>query len=110
MPRKGNYTVPSDEEILGYDNVPVEVACRYIGWSSATLYRALQEQRAPFGVAVKGAGWSYNISPGLLVKYKRGDLPTYRLREVQELMAEGVCRIVDEKLSVLRNALQAVTQ
>lgn len=68
----------TDEEIMAYDNVPIDVAARYIGWSSPTIYRALREERAPFGFAVcsgEAGTWTYNISPGLLVKYKRGDLP-----------------------------------
>lgn len=107
MPRKVIHNVPEDEEILRQDNVPVEMASRYIGWSSTTLYYALQEQRAPFGVAVKSpkGGWTYNISPGLLVKYKRGDLPTYRLNEVIDLAAEGVDRIISEKLAGVQRLL-----
>jgi hypothetical protein len=110
MPRKASYKVPEDEEILRQDNVPVEMAARYIGWSSTTLYYALQEQRAPFGVAVKSpkGGWTYNISPGLLVKYKRGDLPTYRLNEVIDLAAEGVERIINEKLAGVQRLLTAL--
>ena len=42
----------TDEEIMAYDNVPIDVAARYIGWSSPTIYRALREERAPFGFAV----------------------------------------------------------
>ena len=107
MPRKVIHNVPEDDEILRQDNVPVEMASRYIGWSSTTLYYALQEQRAPFGVAVKSpkGGWTYNISPGLLVKYKRGDLPTYRLNEVIDLAAEGVDRIISEKLAGVQRLL-----
>lgn len=33
----------TDEEIMAYDNVPIDVAARYIGWSSPTIYRALRE-------------------------------------------------------------------
>ena len=110
MPRKAIHKVPEDEEILRQDNVPVEMASRYIGWSSTTLYYALQEQRAPFGVAVKSpkGGWTYNISPGLLVKYKRGDLPTYRLNEVIDLAAEGVERVISEKLAGVQRLLTAL--
>ena len=34
----------TDEEIMAYDNVPIDVAARYIGWSSPTIYRALREE------------------------------------------------------------------
>lgn len=103
---------PADEEIAAHSNVPVEVAALYIGWSTPTLYKSLQEQRAPFGFAVqnhKTGTWAYNISPGLLIKYKRGDLPTYRLDEVINLAAEGVERIVNTKLDAVNRFLGAVS-
>ena len=98
----------SEEEILSHANVPAYLAAQFIGWSTATLYRALQEQRAPFVFGVQNqetGSWAYNISPGLLVKYKRGDLPTYKLREVEELAADGIERIVNERLSGLQTIL-----
>lgn len=102
MPRKQIYPPPADADIMQYANVPVELAARFVGSSSATLYRALQEERAPFGFAVQcGKGWGYNISPGLLIKYKNGDLPTYRLKEIQDIAAEGIERILNEKTGVL---------
>lgn len=110
MPRKAIHNIPDEEEILRQDNVPVEMAARFIGWSAPTLYYALQEQRAPFGIAVRSpkGGWTYNISPGLLVKYKRGDLPTYRLNEVIDLAAEGVERVINEKLAGVQRLLTAL--
>lgn len=109
MPRKLVAAPATDDEILQYRNVPPEVAARYIGWSSTTLYRALQEERAPFGFAVKcPKSWSYNISPGLLVKYKRGDLPTYRLKEVTELAVDGIERVIDEHLTALKRIAEAI--
>lgn len=101
---------PTDQEILAYDNVPVEVAAKYIGSSTATLYRALREERVPFGWAVehKGGQWSHNISPGALVKYKHGELPMYKLREVQELAADGIERILDERMGALKKMAAAV--
>lgn len=112
MPRKAHYAVPTEEEILQQTNVPVEMAARFIGWSTPTLYYALQDQRAPFGVAVKSpkGGWAYNISPGLLVRYKRGDLPTYRLKEVIDLAAEGVERVLKERMAGMRQVLAAIDQ
>ena len=92
----------TDEEIMAYDNVPIDVAARYIGWSSPTIYRALREERAPFGFAVcseETGTWTYNISPGLMVKYKRGDLPTYRLRELEEVMVRHVQEALDLRLA-----------
>lgn len=110
MPKKTQHEIPTEDEIMRQNNVPVEMAARYIGWSTPTLYYALQDQRAPFGVAVKSpkGGWAYNISPGLLVKYKRGDLPTYRLQEVIDLAAEGVQRVLQEQASGLNYILRVV--
>lgn len=110
MPRKSSAPPPTDEEVLAYTNVPVDVAAKYIGWSTTTIYYALQDQRAPFGMAVKSpnGGWAYNISPGLLVRYKRGDLPTYRLNEVINLAAEGVERVIEQRLSGMQKVLAAI--
>ena len=36
-------SVPTDEEILAYDNVPVAVASRYLDWPEATVRLALRE-------------------------------------------------------------------
>lgn len=107
--RKNTSPPPSKEEISGYDNVPVALAAKYIGWSSPTLYRALQEGRAPFGFAVEsnGGSWSYNISPGLLIRYKGGDLPTYRLKEVEEIAVDVIRRLLEERLSAARERLTA---
>lgn len=105
MPAKSSKLPPTDEEILSFANVPVDMAARYIGWSNTTIYYALQEERAPFGFAAqnpKTKSWTYNISPGLLVKYKNGELPTYKLKEVVDLAAEGVERVINEKLAVMQ--------
>lgn len=107
--RKTSSPAPTEEEILRYDNVPPAIAARFIGWSSPTVYRALQEGRAPFGFAVACTGsWAYNISPGLLVKYKRGDLPTYRLKEVEELAVEGIERVISEKMAAIRRLTEVI--
>ena len=98
----------TDEEIMAYDNVPIDVAARYIGWTSPTIYRALREERAPFGFAVcseETGSWTYNISPGLLVKYKRGDLPTYRLRELEEVMVRHVQEALELRLAGVLGAV-----
>ena len=74
----------TDADILAYDNVPVPIAAQYIGWNANKLYYALQDRQVPFGFVAEqessaracGASWTYNISPGLLVAYKRGTLVT----------------------------------
>lgn len=65
-----------DEEILTMDNVPPKVASKYLGVALLYIYYGLQQHAFPFGAAVKNPGgkWSYHISPGLLVAYKRGTL------------------------------------
>ena len=79
------------------------MAARYIGWSDASVRYALQQGRAPFGCAAQNeetGTWSYNISPGLLVKYKHGDLQSWRLRDVIDMAADGIQQVLDTRLAV----------
>lgn len=69
--------IPTDAEILAYDNVPVDVAARYLDWPEQTVRLALREGRATFGIAVKDKALTYKISPGGLVKYKREGVPCF---------------------------------
>ena len=66
----------TDQEILSHDNVPPKTAAKYLDVGYQSLYYALQQGIAPFGYAVKNPGgkYTYQISPGLLVAYKRGTL------------------------------------
>lgn len=113
MPRISNAATPTEQDILGYNNVPLEVAAKYIGWSSATIRKALIQERAPFGVAVQtGANgktgrpsYAYNISPGALVRYKNGELPTWRLNEVIKLAADGIEEILDRRMGAVAELL-----
>lgn len=63
-------------DILSFDNVPVDVAAAYIGKTKPFVYAGLRFGTLPIGCAVEmdGGRWSYSISPGLLVKYKEGTL------------------------------------
>lgn len=100
---------PTDEEILKYDNVPIEVASRYLGSSTATLYEALQDERAPFGWAVRrNAQWAYHISPGALVRYKREGLPLYKLKDVSDIVCGDIERLINKKMEFLTTVMQAV--
>lgn len=111
MPRRTAVPPPSDEKVLSYDNVPIDVAAPYIGWSTPTLYAALQQERAPFGFAVqneKGGGWVYNISPGGLVKYKREGAPIIRLGELRKMMADSAKEVLDAKIQNLNRVVEAV--
>lgn len=115
MSRIANSATPTEQDILGYSNVPVEIAARFIGWSSYTLTKALIQERAPFGVAVQTGttestgrpSYAYNISPGALVKYKNGELPTWRLNEVINLAADGIEEILDRRLAAVAELITA---
>lgn len=109
MSRKMTAQTPTDQEIMSYNNVPVDVAAKYIGWSSCTLTWALQQERAPFGMATQTgtngktgrSTWAYNISPGMLVKYKAGELQAYRLNEVIKLAADGIQQVLDSRMAAI---------
>lgn len=109
MPRISSSATPTEQDILGYNNVPVEIAAQFIGWSSSTITKALIQERAPFGVAVQTgvngktgrSSYAYNISPGALIKYKNGDLPTWRLNEVLKLAADGIEDILDQRMGAV---------
>lgn len=101
---------PTEQEISEFSNVPVDVAASFIGCSTPTLYRALQEERAPFGFAVKNpeGQWAYNISPGAILKYKHGELPFYKLKEVKELIMDGVEEILQIKTEAAKDAINGI--
>lgn len=66
----------TDNEIMEMDNVLPSRAAKYLDLSLPCLYYGLQQKAFPFGTAVLNPGgkYSYHISPGLLVAYKRGTL------------------------------------
>jgi len=68
--------MPTDKEILAMNNVPPKLAAKYLGMGALAMYYALQQGVAPFGFATLNPGgkYTYHISPGLLVAYKRGTL------------------------------------
>lgn len=92
--------VPTDEEILSFDNVPVAVAARYIGMSEASLRLALREERARhLGFAVMGEGkLVYNISPGGLVRYKRQGGEIIPFEHLQDVLVDKVIQEVNRRL------------
>lgn len=67
---------PSDEDILQMSNVLPTIAAKYINETPVFVRLGLQQNRLPFGNAVRNPSgkWSYHISPGLLVAYQRGTL------------------------------------
>ncbi len=111
MPRRVQRPVPTDEEILKYDNVPPEVAAVYVRMSTPTIYKGLQQDRIPFGFAVENEEthtWTYHISPGGLVRYKREGKPIIRLGDLREVLTDYVQEYTDAKLGGLNKVLQAV--
>lgn len=66
----------TDDDILTADKVSTEMAAKYLGTDTQYVRLGLQQNRLIYGNAVLNPGgrWSYHISPGLLVAYKRGTL------------------------------------
>lgn len=93
MGRRSNKPAPTEEQIRALNNVPYEMAASFIGCGDYTVRVALQQGRAPFGFAAlneeKGT-WSYNISPGLLIKYKNGELVCNSINDVMRLVEHFV--------------------
>ena len=88
--------VPTDEEILAYDNVPVAVAARYLDWPENTVRLALREGRASFGIAVRDNGLTYKISPGGLIRYKREGIPCFDYETICGMVRGAVEKAVHE--------------
>lgn len=75
------------KDILKFDNVPPQVAGKYLGKSVNFIYYGLQDKVLPFGHAVIGrkkGRWSYHISPAKLVAYQESEeLTEPPLREME---------------------------
>jgi len=103
MKKAENRPEITDEEILGYDNVPVAIAAAYIGMGKTSLRYALQDGRCPFGFSAErenpnrnaGASYAYNISPGMLVAYKKGDLQCMRESDVVRILKDAAKSIAE---------------
>lgn len=111
MSRKRTAQAPEDDEILKHNNVPFPLAASYLGWSTESLRRALQQQRAPIGMAAQNpetGSWSYNISPGALIAYKHGELEMYSLRDLVDMISGAVQRELDTRLAASRSALMQI--
>lgn len=91
---------PSDDEILAYDNVPVDVAARYLDWPENTVRLALREGRASFGTAIRNNGITHKISPGGLVRYKREGAPCMDYETIKFMMEDIVRRVVREEMGM----------
>lgn len=110
MSRKSTAQTPTDEEIWSYNNVPVEIAAKYIGWSSCNVAYALQQERAPFGCAAQTGEetYTYNISPGLLIGYKRGTIQAWHLGELIKLFEDRVDRLINRRLEVAADMVRGI--
>lgn len=109
--KRASTTIPTDDEILAYDNVPPAVAGKYVKMSTPTMYLGLQQGRVPFGFAIENPEtntWTYNISPGGLVKYKREGCPIIRLGDLRDIIADNVKDYIDAKLSGLNKVLNII--
>lgn len=91
--------VPTDEEILSYDNVPVDVAARYLDWPEQTVRLALREGRATFGIAIRDKALTYKISPGGLVRFKREGVPCFDYKTIQDMIRGVVIETIQEEMS-----------
>lgn len=118
MARTRRAEIPTDEEILSYDNVPVQTAANYLGYGTSSLRDALQQGRAPFGYAVRSnedsGKWMPHISPGQLVAYKRGTLPIVDEGRIVAMLTEAVEKVLDLRsraaLEVLAPGLLSVSR
>lgn len=87
--KKNKKQVPTDEEILSYDDVPVDIAGLYLGKNAQYIRRGLIAQRFPFGSAVDVGGkgkYTYQISPGALVNWKNGTSIKNWIEEHKEML------------------------
>lgn len=77
----------TDRDILGYDNVPIEVAAEYLGIPPDRLRRILRSGTMPFLGGSTGSisgKVMYMVSPGGLVAYKNGTLLVTPVMEVTQ--------------------------
>lgn len=109
MAKKSTKPIPTEQQILEYDNVPYTLAARFIGWSDVSVRYALQEHRAPFGIAAQNPEtktWAYNISPGALVRYKRGELEYFTLNTLIGSAASAIQSELDRRLTLARDKVE----
>ncbi len=96
-------STPTEAEILAYDNVPTDLAAAYIGISPIKVRDGLKQGRAPYGYAVKSeesSTWTYSISPGALVKYKKGELKMWPQDDLIERLVGEVENILNLRAKV----------
>ena len=68
----------SDEELLSYKKIRPEIAAKYLqdGTTAQEIRVKAQLGICPFCTAEQPTGkrWTYRVNPGLLMKYKAGEL------------------------------------
>lgn len=114
MPKKVTVSkAPTKTEIRRYQNVPVDVAAKYLGASPTTIMRALQDGRAPFGFASKNPEknyYTYQISPERLIRYQSGELPMYNINDIMRYAAAGIEDLLKAKTEQLAKVCNALVQ
>lgn len=105
--------VPTEADIRRYQNVPVDVAAKYLGSSTSTIKRALQDGRAPFGFASRNPdknAYTYQISPERLIRYQTGELPMYSINDIMRYAAAGIEDLLKAKTEQLVKMCSAIMQ
>lgn len=90
--------IPTDAEIMAYNNVPILAASAYLGCAPETLRESLRQGRAPFGYATKAedsSSWTFHISPGLLVSYQKGTLRSWAESGLVKEIASEIERVLE---------------
>lgn len=68
----------SDAELLSHEKIGPEVAAKYLqnGTTAQEIRIKAQKGKCPFCTAEQPTGrrWVYRINPGLLIRYKSGEL------------------------------------
>lgn len=68
----------TETELLSHDKIRPEIAAKYLqdGTTAQDIRVSAQMGDCPFCTAVKPSGkrWAYRVNPGLLIKYKAGEL------------------------------------
>lgn len=75
---RGVVKTVDDRELLSYKKIRPEIAAAYLqdGTTAQEIRVKAQKGICPFCTAEKPTGrrWTYRVNPGLLMKYKAGEL------------------------------------
>lgn len=70
-------------------NISVQEASRLLGWPPQFLRAAIEFEKVPFGVCVRGKRRAFQIRRAELEAYLRGELATRAPRPVRDPGGEG---------------------